>query len=67
MKFRSVDQPLASRSIRSAKSWFDAAEHEPPGDAPCAGDVMFEIGAILAAHLAVALAVTLLLRDCTGC
>ncbi len=40
---------------------------EPLADAPRFGDVMFEIGLILAAHLGIAVAVTLLLRDCTSC
>jgi hypothetical protein len=60
MKFSSLDQSES----------FDSRGHDvapPPADAPRAGDVIFEIGVILAAHLAFALVVTLRLRDCTSC
>jgi hypothetical protein len=40
---------------------------QPLADAPRSGDVVFEIGIILAVHLAVALAVGLVLSDCTTC
>ena len=57
-KFDSV-QPLDRFSLSGAG--------EPPADAPRVGDVMFEIGLILAAHLGIAIVVTLLLRGCTSC
>jgi hypothetical protein len=59
MKFGSTNQSLPSRSQR--------LEREPPLDAPRVEDVLFEIGVILAVHLGIALAVFLLLRDCTSC
>jgi hypothetical protein len=40
---------------------------EPPPDAPRFGEVMFEIGLILAVHLGIGVMVTLLLRGCTSC
>ena len=67
MKFRSVDQPLASRSRPLDEPSLGQSKPEPPVDAPQVGDVVFEIGVILAIHLAAALAVTLLLRDCISC
>jgi hypothetical protein len=43
------------------------AVDEPPPDAPRFGEVMFEIGLILAVHLGIAVIITLLLGDCTSC
>ena len=61
MKLSSVKQSgfLGSSSRHSPAS--------PPVDAPRAADVIFEIGVILAVHLALAVVVTLLLRGCTSC
>jgi hypothetical protein len=61
MKFSSVKQS------ESLGSWSRRSAAPPPANAPRAGDVIFEIGVILAIHLALALAVTLWLRDCTSC
>jgi hypothetical protein len=69
LKFRSVRQ-LPALPPRS--HWLDDSAHgriggETPTDTPRAGDVVFEIGVILALHLGLALVVTLLLWDCTSC
>jgi hypothetical protein len=61
MKFSSVEhsESLGACSRNSSPS--------PPADAPQADDIIFEIGVTLAVHLALALVVTLWLRDCTSC
>jgi hypothetical protein len=61
MKFGSVKQS------ESLGSWNRHSAAPPPANAPRAGDVIFEIGVILAMHLALALVVTLLLKDCASC
>ena len=61
MKFGSIKHP-GSLDTQSRP-----AVPQPPANAPRAGDVIFEIGVILAMHLALALVVTLLLKDCAGC
>jgi hypothetical protein len=42
--------------------WSPAADSQAPSEVPRAGAVLFEIGVLLGIHLAVALAVTLILR-----
>ena len=67
MKFGSANQSLPARSDQWVEPSPGHLEGEPPVDAPRCGDVLFEIGVILAVHLALAVAVTLLLRDCASC
>ena len=56
VRYSSLSQADAKRST--------ARHHEPPvaGDVPAPGEVLAEIGLVLAIHLAVALAVILTLR-----
>jgi hypothetical protein len=54
-------------SVQSSDRLSLSPTREPVPDTPRFGDVMFEIGLILAVHLGIAVAVTLLLRDCTSC
>lgn len=45
-----------------AAPWSHPADSQAPSEVPRAGAVIFEIGLLLGIHLAVALAVTLILR-----
>jgi len=61
MKWSSV------RQSDSLGSWRRHSAPLPPANVPRAGGVIFEIGVVLAIHLALALVITVLLRDCASC
>ena len=52
--------PSPARDL--AAPWSPPADSEAPSEVPRAGAVIFEIGLLLGIHLAVALAVTLILQ-----